>query len=66
MKAFGPAALGMVAAFLAQPIEGTAVLKGRVVDAITGKPLRGVGIRASYQPLLPYTPGIDARPPDRR
>ena len=41
------------------------MLRGRVVDALTGKPLRNVAIRAYWQPRLPYTPGVDPRPPDR-
>jgi hypothetical protein len=59
------AILSIATALAVQESQGTAVLKGRLVDAVTGKPLRGFSIRATYQPRLPYTPGIDPRPPDR-
>jgi hypothetical protein len=45
--------------------EGTAVVKGRVVDAVTGKPIPRVTVRFSPQPRGPYTPGIDVQPPNR-
>lgn len=45
--------------------EGTATVRGRVIDAQTGRPLRNVFINLYPQPKLPYTPGIDAEPPKR-
>ena len=57
------AALSIGFALGLQPTEGTAVLKGRIVDAISGKPLGGAAIRASYEPRPPAT--YDMRPPDR-
>ena len=44
--------------------EGTAVVRGHVVDAVTGKPLRNVGIR--FNPVQrTFTPGIDISLPAR-
>jgi hypothetical protein len=40
--------------------DGTATVRGRVVDAVTGRPLR-VFIGFYPQPRLPCTPGIDRR-----
>lgn len=45
--------------------EGTATVRGRVVDAVTGRPLRNVFLNLYPQPKLPYTPGIDPEPPKR-
>jgi hypothetical protein len=45
--------------------EGTAIVRGRVVDGAGGMPLRSVSVRFSPQPRLPYTPGIDPEPPSR-
>jgi len=45
--------------------EGTATVRGRVVDAVTGRPLRNLFINFYPQPRMPYTPGIDAEPPKR-
>jgi hypothetical protein len=45
--------------------EGTAVVRGRVVDAVTGKPLRNIPIRFSPEHRTPFTPGIDTSLPGR-
>jgi hypothetical protein len=48
-----------------QDPEGTAVVRGRVVDGASGKPLRNLSVHFNPQPRFPYTPGIDPEPPSR-
>jgi hypothetical protein len=45
--------------------EGTAVVRGRVVDAVTGRPLRNVAIQFHPEPRRPFKPGINASLPKR-
>jgi protocatechuate 3,4-dioxygenase beta subunit len=64
------ATLVLVAAILlsvtaSQGPEGTAVVRGRVVDGASGKPLRNLSVHFNPQPRFPYTPGIDPEPPSR-
>jgi Carboxypeptidase regulatory-like domain len=56
------AIVSIVTALAVQGPEGTAVLKGRVIDALSGKPLSGIALRAGYQ--RPYTPGGPPALPD--
>jgi protocatechuate 3,4-dioxygenase beta subunit len=49
----------------AQGPEGTAVVRGRVVDGDTGKPLRNLSVRFYPQNRYPHAPGIDPEPPMR-
>ena len=49
----------------AQGPEGTAVVRGRVVDALSGKPLTQLTVRFSPQPRGSYAPGITPQPPNR-
>ena len=55
----------VLAAPAMQGPEGTAVVRGRVVDALTGQPLANVTLRFGHRPRGSYAPGIDPQPPDR-
>src|SRR5215471_9385778 len=45
--------------------EGTAVVRGRVVDDATGKPLANIPVQFSPRPNHPFAPGIDVEPTPR-
>ena len=45
--------------------EGTAAVRGRLVDAITGRPIRNVVITFKPERRTPYAPGIDVSLPRR-
>ena len=64
LAAAGAIALTMLAIPHARVQEGTAVVRGRIVDALTARPLRNRLVYFNWQPKI-YRPGIDARPPDR-
>jgi hypothetical protein len=53
------------AALGAQGPEGTAVIRGRIVDGVSGRPLAGIPVTLYPQPSGPHAPGIDAQPPTR-
>ena len=57
--------LAFLSAGVAQGPEGTAIVRGRVVDALSGKPLSQLTVRFSPQPRGSYAPGIDPQPPNR-
>ena len=52
-------------ALAAQGPEGTAILRGRVIDAVSGKPIPNAAITLYPQRRLPHTPGIDPELPKR-
>ncbi len=59
------ATLALASFALPQGPEGTAVVRGRVIDGLTGQPLRNIVVRFSPRPRGPYLPGIDPEPPSR-
>ncbi len=59
------AVFSIVTALAAQGPDGTASLKGRVIDAVSGQPVSGIALRIGYQPRVPSSPGGNPPPPDR-
>src|SRR4051812_45653863 len=48
-----------------QDQNGTAVVRGHAVDAVTGRPLHRIVVHLDPRPRTPLVPGIDAQPPRR-
>jgi hypothetical protein len=53
------------ASLLLQAPPATATLRGRVVDAVSGRPVAGAVVRLSYSPKRGYAPGRQHAPPQR-